>query len=202
MTFFTQLWPPIDAAPGNQHLKSTSGGYPSSAPRAVALTGETGTETKPVIVLGFTTPSWRDGTLKKWAQERRREDLKNYNDDYSFIKRRRAATDELKKVEHDWESQTIGPIAQRFRDQYQLRPHGEGPRGFAFAFPGFRSRKRCVVCLCSTEFHVLAEQGEGLEGSLELGKLAPKDLEERCESCAEVEESLVVVPLLKKGWQG
>lgn len=71
-----------------------------------------------------------------------------------------------------------------------MRPYGEGPRGFSIQFPDLVSRRRCAVCLASTEFNITAEDGHDLEGALDL---TPPfhGLANAAERCAEVESTII-----------
>lgn len=50
---------------------------------------------------------------------------------------------------------------QDVRKRQQFKWQGQGPQGFAIVFPSFHARRRCMVCLSSSEYSIAAER-EGL----------------------------------------
>lgn len=149
---------------------------------------------KPVVVLGFTAPAWRDKALKKWAGECRGQDVAEY-EGLSCMTRRKDALNAIHQAKiaagTDWTSSKRAATIQQFRVDDKLSnldrdPHG--PRGLAFSFPHLESRVRCTVCLCSTDFRVTGEDGRTLE-DMATGEEIWKW------SCAELEATIVIEDL-------
>lgn len=72
-----------------------------------------------------------------------------------------------------------------FRDTEQLKPFGQGRRGLAIEFPSLGARKRCLVCLSSTEYSIAAER-DGLANAASKSPYV-----DYAETCAEFEVGLL-----------
>lgn len=147
------------------------------------------------VVLGFTQPSWQDGTLNAWAGECRREDLERFGSK-GLERLRKKAIDALREAMRK-ESGHATEIAAIMADTIRKfrkdnNPETEGPdlSGFALQLPDFESRPRCAVCLCTTDIRAMAEAGLELEQVINTD-VKFKDLEKRISSCAEVETYLL-----------
>ncbi|KAL8711400.1 MAG: hypothetical protein Q9225_007129 [Loekoesia sp. 1 TL-2023] len=160
------------------------------APRMTfCMLNESEKEKEPIIVLGFTAPAWRNADLRDWAVEQRGQEIARYRDG-TCISRRKEAIQKLGDIKNEWSKQRLTSTVDTFRQHHKLRPYGEGPRGFSIQFPGLVSRRRCAVCLASTEFSITAEDGLDLEGALDLTPRFP-ELAKAAERCAEVESTIV-----------
>lgn len=149
------------------------------------------TQKEPSIVLGFTAASWSPNSkpLRDWATESRKESLKRYKG-CQILGRRKRAVDTLRQSERQhggWSQTHMIEAVRDFRDTEQLKPFGQGPRGFAIEFPGLCARKRCMVCLACSEYRVAAE-GAGLASAIVMSAYATN-----AESCAELEACLLTM---------
>ncbi|KAL8653805.1 MAG: hypothetical protein Q9210_001887, partial [Variospora velana] len=149
------------------------------------------TQKQPKIVLGFTAASWsvHSKPLRKWGKQCRDESLAPYREG-SFLDRRERAVEALtgREIEDGgWNQGQMTATVDGFRTREGLKPFGQGPRGLAIEFPSLDARKRCMVCLSSTEYIVTAE-GAGLASAI-----AKSAYTNNAESCAEVEVGLLII---------
>ncbi|KAL9014043.1 MAG: hypothetical protein Q9173_001293 [Seirophora scorigena] len=159
-------------------------------PRMTFCTLDT-TQKQPKIVLGFTAASWsvHSTPLRKWAKECRDESLAPYREG-SFLDRRERAVKALKERERadgKWNQEVMTATVECFRLKENLKPFGHGPPGFAIEFPSLDARKRCMVCLSSTEY-IIAAEGAGLASTIVKSIYA-----KNAESCAEFEVGLLII---------
>lgn len=155
-------------------------------------------EKKLTIVVGCTAPSWADQCLKQWATSCRQKDMQEYNPkEYDRLRSgRESALKQLQEAQQDWQTERLVEEVSTFRRDNELGDWNQGRPGIAIAFPGFASRKRCVVCLCTTQFKIAAEDGLALPDAVDSTK--GFDMIERHRvSCAELEAAIVWLTLGK-----
>lgn len=147
---------------------------------------------KPVVVLGFTRPGWRTKVLKKWATENRENDIKAYRD-LPCIARRynafQATHDAGWQMQENWTPSKCAHWINNFRERNNLGLYSQGLRGLAFAIPYLESETRCPICLCSTDFRIVAEDDRAREDFVRKHKIRTPA------NCAEVEGAIVIEEL-------
>lgn len=94
------------------------------------------------------------------------------------------------KERHDWRTETVTRVIETVRHGCGLGCHSRGRRGIALQFPSLRPRKRCVVCSCTTEFNMAAEESLNLPDKVDL-KPGYDRIKNHVVRCAEVEAETV-----------
>ncbi|KAL8903348.1 MAG: hypothetical protein Q9207_003983 [Kuettlingeria erythrocarpa] len=168
----------LNADLGSAARRRLGGGIPRMAFYTVTTLRQ-----DPTVVLGFTIPRWKDKDMQAWAEnERRKLQGDALRDQEAMTATREALLDDLDhQASHQWNTSSIARVLQARYDEVATRSCGT-----AIECPSLVGRKRCTLCLGTTDFEAEEEKDLALKDRID-AKVGLARLRRYLYSCAELE---------------